>query len=241
MNSDSTPPARNRGDHAESDVSPVAPGQAPAASALPSSSGSGGAGGLPPVSSGPAPDRPDAPRHRVASGLPPQPPPSGLTKSEIRPDHPPTTAGLRARSLAPAADALPAAAQVKGSQHIPTAPGNAAATPDLPVAEGQRSGKMTPASVAPSPSMANPVAPPQTGPARVVLGEPEPPISGRPDGFATSAMEPKRITPRSPRAALEPDQVPMPTRPSRRARNPFVIVGNAIITCLLYTSPSPRD
>ena len=46
-------------------------------------------------------------------------------------------------------------------------------------------------------------------------------------------MEPKRITPRSPRAALEPDQVPMPTRPSRRARNPFVIVGNAIITVLV--------
>ena len=53
--------------------------------------------GLPPVSSGPAPDRPDAPygRHRVASGLPPQPPPSGLTKGEIRPDHPPAMAGLR--------------------------------------------------------------------------------------------------------------------------------------------------
>ncbi|MGZ3358030.1 MAG: endolytic transglycosylase MltG [Xanthobacteraceae bacterium] len=46
-------------------------------------------------------------------------------------------------------------------------------------------------------------------------------------------MEPKRITPRSPRAALEPDHVPMPTRPSRRARNPLVIVGNAIITVLV--------
>ncbi|HVD84411.1 MAG TPA: aminodeoxychorismate lyase, partial [Bradyrhizobium sp.] len=46
-------------------------------------------------------------------------------------------------------------------------------------------------------------------------------------------MEPKRITPRSPRAALEPDQVPMPSRPSRRARNPLVIVGNAIITVLV--------
>ena len=161
MNSDSTPPARNRGDHAQSDVSPVAPGQAPEASALPSSSGSGGAGGLPPVSSGPAPDRPDAPygRHRVASGLPPQPPPSGLTKGEIRPDHPPATAGLRARPLAPAADALPAAAQVKGAQYVQAAPGSAAATPDLPVAEGQRSGKMTAASVAPSPSMPNPLAP----------------------------------------------------------------------------------
>src|SRR3954470_2334063 len=41
------------------------------------------------------------------------------------------------------------------------------------------------------------------------------------------------ISPRSPRAALEPEQVPPPPKRSDRARNPFVIVGNAIITLLL--------
>src|SRR6195952_514112 len=41
------------------------------------------------------------------------------------------------------------------------------------------------------------------------------------------------ISPRSPRAALEPEQVPPPPKRSERARNPFVIVGNAIITVLL--------
>jgi UPF0755 protein len=41
------------------------------------------------------------------------------------------------------------------------------------------------------------------------------------------------ISPRSPRAALEPEQVPPPPRRSERARNPFVVVGNAIITILL--------
>ena len=43
------------------------------------------------------------------------------------------------------------------------------------------------------------------------------------------------ISPRSPRAALEPEQVPPPPPPRRseRARNPFVIVGNAIITLVL--------
>ncbi len=49
-------------------------------------------------------------------------------------------------------------------------------------------------------------------------------------------MEPKPITPRSPRAALQPDFVSLPTRPfrpSRRARNPLVIVGNAIFTLLI--------
>jgi UPF0755 protein len=78
---------------------------------------------------------------------------------------------------------------------------------------------------------------------RIVLGagEPEPPISTRPDGLSASLIsttvpESKRITPRSPRAALEPDHVPLPTRssrPSRRARNPLVIIGNAVFTLLL--------
>ena len=41
------------------------------------------------------------------------------------------------------------------------------------------------------------------------------------------------ISPRSPRAALEPEQVPPPPKRSERARNPLVIVGNAIITIIL--------
>lgn len=41
------------------------------------------------------------------------------------------------------------------------------------------------------------------------------------------------ISPRSPRAALEPERVPPPPRRSERARNPFVVVGNAIITIVL--------
>ena len=101
------------------------------------------------------------------------------------------------------------------------------------MADRPTSGKVIPGSSVPGLSVPNPAAPQPPAPARVVLGEPEPPISGRLDGFATSVMEPERITPRSPRAALEPDHVPMPTRPSRRARNPLVIVGNAIITVLV--------
>src|SRR3979490_1357010 len=41
------------------------------------------------------------------------------------------------------------------------------------------------------------------------------------------------ISPRSPRAALEPERVPPPPKRSERARNPFVVVGNAIITIVL--------
>src|SRR6266702_4600319 len=41
------------------------------------------------------------------------------------------------------------------------------------------------------------------------------------------------ISPRSPRAALEPERVPPPPKRAERARNPFVVVGNAIITIVL--------
>src|SRR6202051_4287472 len=55
-----------------------------------------------------------------------------------------------------------------------------------------------------------------------------------PTGFQVASMsERPPISPRSPRAALEPEQVPPPPKRSERARNPFVVVGNAIITLLL--------
>src|SRR4030081_586673 len=41
------------------------------------------------------------------------------------------------------------------------------------------------------------------------------------------------ISPRSPRTPRKPERAPPPPRRSERARNPFVVVGNAIITLLL--------
>jgi UPF0755 protein len=49
-------------------------------------------------------------------------------------------------------------------------------------------------------------------------------------GQTTSPAEQSRISPRSPRTALEPERVPVPTRRSLRARHPIVVIGNAIIT-----------
>jgi UPF0755 protein len=46
----------------------------------------------------------------------------------------------------------------------------------------------------------------------------------------------KSPLPRSPRAALEPERVPMPTRRSKRARHPIVVIGNAIFTLLVVVS-----
>ena len=43
----------------------------------------------------------------------------------------------------------------------------------------------------------------------------------------------RRIKPRSPRAALEPERVPLPTRRSERVRHPLVMAGNAIFTVLI--------
>jgi UPF0755 protein len=41
------------------------------------------------------------------------------------------------------------------------------------------------------------------------------------------------ISPRSPRAALEPEQLPPPPKRSDRARNPLVVFGNAVFTFIL--------
>jgi UPF0755 protein len=43
----------------------------------------------------------------------------------------------------------------------------------------------------------------------------------------------KRITPRSPRSALEPDTIDLPARRSSGARHPLVIIGNAVISTLV--------
>jgi len=45
-----------------------------------------------------------------------------------------------------------------------------------------------------------------------------------------SSKNAKPIAPRSPRTAIEPDTVEIPTRRSKSARHPFVVIGNAIIS-----------
>jgi UPF0755 protein len=58
------------------------------------------------------------------------------------------------------------------------------------------------------------------------------PRLNRQDQVASMSERPP-ISPRSPRAALEPEQVPPPPKRSERARNPLVVIGNAIITIVL--------
>jgi UPF0755 protein len=49
-------------------------------------------------------------------------------------------------------------------------------------------------------------------------------------------VEARSITPRSPRAALEPDRVPEPKRHSARARHPVVVAGSALFTLVLLAA-----
>jgi len=71
-------------------------------------------------------------------------------------------------------------------------------------------------------------------------GEPYPPISQRPlttnSPASMGPKAPRQITPRSPRTALEPDTVQIPTRRSKSARHPFVIVGNAILSVFVLVA-----
>jgi len=56
------------------------------------------------------------------------------------------------------------------------------------------------------------------------------------DALSRTTAEQKRIAPRSPRAALEPEPISVPNRRSKRARNPLVIVGNAVVTALILAA-----
>jgi UPF0755 protein len=68
-------------------------------------------------------------------------------------------------------------------------------------------------------------------------GEPYPALGSRAasaTGAAPGAAKNSQlIAPRSPRTALEPDTIDMPTPRSKSARHPFVIIGNAVISILI--------
>ena len=60
--------------------------------------------------------------------------------------------------------------------------------------------------------------------------------SNRPPAGGGGLSAAKSAMPRSPRAALEPERVPVPRRHSRRVRHPIVVVGNAIFTALIVVA-----
>ncbi|MEZ5786425.1 MAG: endolytic transglycosylase MltG [Xanthobacteraceae bacterium] len=51
-----------------------------------------------------------------------------------------------------------------------------------------------------------------------------------------SPTDQQKISPRSPRTALEPERVPAPVRRSARARHPIIVIGNAIFTFIVIAA-----
>jgi UPF0755 protein len=52
----------------------------------------------------------------------------------------------------------------------------------------------------------------------------------------SKASDGKRLTPRSPRSALEPDTIAMPPRRSSGARHPIVVIGNAVLSIFVLVA-----
>jgi len=62
------------------------------------------------------------------------------------------------------------------------------------------------------------------------------PRASKPGPAAVPPPPPASKPPRSPRAALEPERVPLPTRRSQRVRHPLVVAGNAVFTALILVA-----
>lgn len=60
--------------------------------------------------------------------------------------------------------------------------------------------------------------------------------AGLPPGGDSANTPANKPLPRSPRAALEPERVPIPNRRSQRVRHPLVVIGNAVFTVLILVS-----
>ena len=191
----------------------------------PPPNGSGRAAVPPRAAATRAADKPvvAAPGAAAAKGQPPAPP-----KPTKPPEIPRTLAATKAPISGPTASVSPsprpAAPSTDKSARISTA--RAANGGSAPQAAASVARPVTP------PPIPRPATP--QSPGRPVPGasEPYPPLSERAPTAADAVKGNKHLTPRSPRTALEPDTIEVPTssRRSKRARHPFVVIGNAIIT-----------
>ena len=122
---------------------------------------------------------------------------------------------------------------------------NSAGTPPKPAATmPSNGGASTPAKRPAPPTGASPAPSPvsysrDTGKAASAVGKPYPASAERlANGAGSASMDSKasdgkRLTPRSPRSALEPDTIDIPPRRSRSVRHPLVVIGNAILSLMI--------
>jgi UPF0755 protein len=150
-------------------------------------------------------------------------------------------------AAADAARTAAAAAAAKPAQKMPAAqtPRPAAAPagqfvkgPLVRSASGNNGASAAASAARPAPASpaARPATAPNPGKTVPAAAEPYPPLSERLTNGVDAAKSNKHLAPRSPRTALEPDTVDMPPSRSKRARHPFVVIGNAIITIFVLVA-----
>jgi UPF0755 protein len=144
----------------------------------------------------------------------------------------------RTNTVATAAKPNPAAPTTPQPGRAPAEGDKLARTPVARSANGKTTPTPPPAAVrlgtapsAPRPAVARPAGKAVPGGGG---GELFPPMSeALIDGVAAGKAN-KHLTPRSPRTAIKHDTVEVPpSRRSKRARNPFVVIGNAVITLFI--------
>jgi UPF0755 protein len=192
---------------------PAAAGASAPAAKTASASGAAGATGTAPAK----PERPGASASPSGAAAPPSGEPRKAAAAQ------PTNANARVASTAAPSTTSGSSAQSvskapAGTTLAPTASTTPSASSAPPVSRLPAGATVTPVT---SLTQAASSAPPASKPAAGVAA----PAKG---GTA------RPLTPRSPRTALEPEKVELPTRRSKSARHPLVVIGNAIISaCVL--------
>jgi UPF0755 protein len=190
-------------------------------------------------------EKPALPAPTATAGQSAKAPPPATAKPAPRPAVVPAQAkAVPAASVAPNPRPAAAAGDKAAKAVAPRpaianggAPRPAATARPAPAATGAgATTRAVPAAARPAAAerpVARGTAPQTPGKAVSISGEPQP-LLGRPgNGNGADAARSKiatNIAPRSPRAALEPDAVELPTKRSTRARHPFVVIGNAILS-----------
>jgi len=190
-----------------------------------------------------APEKPDSVLAGAAaatdksSSLPKSPPPeqpprtAGAATSAAAPNGP---LAQKPRPAAPATDKLKAVSERPANGGSAAMLGASAARQTAAAATTRPPANERASARGSVPSSRDP------GKAEPGAGEPYPPLSGGlAKGIGAASMgsiSPKHITPRSPRTALEPDTVEVPTTRSKSARHPFVVIGNAIISLFILAA-----
>jgi UPF0755 protein len=190
-------------------VSPAAaPKQEPAAAPKPQATASPASAGGAPVSS------------PVRSGglATRQPTLQTPNQTPVAPQNPPSPPASPLASPVASAPAATAATGVRTDELSKAAPARPAVQASRPAAQ-------------PAAAAAARLAAPANA-----AGKAAPPRSAT--SFSAPQLDPLRMTPRSPRTALEPERVKVPPKRSQRARNPIVMIGNAIFTVILLLAVS---